>query len=141
MQEYLAEKFPGQDLSRAADSFMHPTSHWHTQSLPGCRSKSTGQINVSKMHTLKCAAYNLGLLLRKVWGSCKPRNAAAAGTVLLFAFWTLLLRAAIATGQATNMTWRWWLGISGLWVVSLVVNRSVRFIRACRKKCHSLTGC
>ena len=34
-----------------------------------------GQINVSKTHTLKCAAYNLGLLLRKIWGMRKPRNA------------------------------------------------------------------
>lgn len=41
-----------------------------------------GQNNVSKMHTLKCAAYNFGLLLRKVLGCCKPRNAAVAGTVL-----------------------------------------------------------
>jgi hypothetical protein len=93
------------------------------------------------MHTLKCAAYNLGLLLRKVWGFCKPRNAAVAGTTLLFVFSTLLMLAAIASDQATNMTWRWWLDISGLLVVSLVVNRSVRFIRACPKKCHSLTGC
>ena len=30
---------------------------------------------MSKTHTLKCAAYNLGLLLRKVWGMRKPRNA------------------------------------------------------------------
>jgi hypothetical protein len=34
-----------------------------------------GQVNVSKMHTLQCAAYNLGLLLRQVWGMRKPRNA------------------------------------------------------------------
>jgi hypothetical protein len=33
------------------------------------------------------------------------------------------------------------LGISGVLVVSLLVKLSVRFIRACRKKCHSLTGC
>lgn len=43
----------------------------------GRRAWLRGQINVSKAHTLKCAAYNLGLLLRKVWGYCKPRNAAA----------------------------------------------------------------
>ena len=34
----------------------------------GRRSWVRGQTNVSKLHTLKCAAYNLGLLLRKVWG-------------------------------------------------------------------------
>jgi hypothetical protein len=27
------------------------------------------------LHALKCAAYNLGVLLRKVWGMRKPRNA------------------------------------------------------------------
>jgi transposase len=41
----------------------------------GRRAWLRGQTNVSKTHTLKCAAYNLGLLLRKVWGMRKPRNA------------------------------------------------------------------
>jgi len=27
-----------------------------------------GRTNASKVHVLKCAAYNLSLLLRKVWG-------------------------------------------------------------------------
>lgn len=107
----------------------------------GRRTWLRGQINASKMHTLKCAAYNLGLLLRKVWGMCKPRNAQAAGTALFFVFWTLLMLAAIVTSQATDRIWIWWLGISGLLVVSMVANHGIRFIRACRKKCHSLTGC
>lgn len=42
----------------------------------GRRSWLRGQTNVSKLHTLKCAAYNLGLLLCKVWGYCKPRRRA-----------------------------------------------------------------
>lgn len=63
----------------------------------GRRAWVRGQTNVSKLHTLKCAAYNLGLLLRKVWGCCKPRNAKAAAAVFLFVFWALWrLRAAIA---------------------------------------------
>jgi transposase len=41
----------------------------------GRRAWVRGQANVSKTHTLKCAAYNLGLLLRKIWGMRKPRNA------------------------------------------------------------------
>src|ERR1035438_6514638 len=41
----------------------------------GRRTWLRGQTNVSKAHTLKCAAYNLGVLLRKVWGMRKPRNA------------------------------------------------------------------
>ena len=41
----------------------------------GRRTWLRGQTNVSKAHTLKCAAYNLGVLLRRVWGMRKPRNA------------------------------------------------------------------
>ena len=40
----------------------------------GRRTSLRGVINVSKIHLLRCAAYNLGLLLRKVWGMNKPRN-------------------------------------------------------------------
>src|SRR5262249_31533361 len=40
----------------------------------GRRSWLRGLCNVTKAHVLKCAAYNLGLLLRKVWGMSKPRN-------------------------------------------------------------------
>lgn len=40
----------------------------------GRRSWLRGLPNVNKAYTLKCAAYNLGLLLRVVWGYAKPRN-------------------------------------------------------------------
>lgn len=40
----------------------------------GRRTWLRGAVNVSKIHLLRCAAYNLGLLLRKVWGMSKPRN-------------------------------------------------------------------
>jgi len=43
----------------------------------GRRSWLRGLGNVTKAHVLKCAAYNLGLLLRKVWGLGKPRSAAS----------------------------------------------------------------
>jgi len=36
----------------------------------GRRAWLRGQTKVSKAHTLKCAVYNLGLLLHKVWGNC-----------------------------------------------------------------------
>jgi transposase len=58
----------------------------------GRRSWLRGVVNVSKAHVLKCAAFNLGLLLRKIWGLSKPR--AAAG--LLFA---LLLQLACWCGR------------------------------------------
>jgi transposase len=107
----------------------------------GRRAWWRGQTNVSKMHTLKCAAYNLGLLLRKVWGFCKPRNAEAAGTALFFVLSLFPVMAAMVISQATNRVWVWLTVIPGLLLVSLVANRTVCFIRACRKKCHSLTGC
>jgi transposase len=40
----------------------------------GRRSWLRGLENVTKTHVLRCAAYNLGLLLRKGWGMSKPRN-------------------------------------------------------------------
>jgi hypothetical protein len=48
----------------------------------GRRSWLRGQTNESKAHTLKCAANNLGLLLRKVWGMCKPQSAKAGAAGL-----------------------------------------------------------
>ena len=50
----------------------------------GRRSWLRGLGNVTKAHVLKCAAYNLGLLLRKVWGLSKPRSAAG--------FWAFCIR-------------------------------------------------
>ena len=42
----------------------------------GRRSWLRGTVNVTKAHVLRCAAYNLGLLLRKVFGLGKPRSGA-----------------------------------------------------------------
>jgi transposase len=55
----------------------------------GRRAWLRGQENVSKAHTLKCAAYNLGLLLRKVWGMSKPRNWEERAAALLLRFFGL----------------------------------------------------
>jgi transposase len=107
----------------------------------GRRSWLRGQTNVSKMHTLKCAAYNLGLLLRKVWGFRKPRNAEAAGAAWLFGCWTLLLLAAMALAGATGRLKNLLLGLTGLLVVSWAAHRAIQFTQTCRKKRHSLTGC
>jgi hypothetical protein len=107
----------------------------------GRRAWLRGQPNVSKMHTLKCAAYNLGLLLRKVWGLCKPRNAEAAGAALFLVFSTVLLLAMPRTDHTTGRLWIWLLSASGLLLVSLVANRVIRFMHTRRKKCRFLTGC
>ncbi len=107
----------------------------------GRRTWLRGQTNVSKLHTLKCAAFNLGLLLRKVWGFCKPRNAKAAGTAWFFMVSLLLVLAATATAHPTSRIGVWWIGISGSALVSLVANLAVRLICARQEKRHSLTGC
>lgn len=107
----------------------------------GRRAWLRGQTNVIKMHTLKCAAYNLGLLLRKAWGLCKPRNAEAAGAALFFAFLSLWTLAIMVASHMTNYICGWLWDISGLLLVAALANRIVRFIHARRKKCHSLTGC
>ena len=107
----------------------------------GRRAWLRGQTNVSKMHTLKCAAYNLGLLLRKVWGMCKPRNAEAAGAASFFVLLSLLIFAATVASRMTDRIWGWLLGVSGLLLVAPLANRTARSIRAGREKCHSLTGC
>ena len=53
-----------------------------------------GMENVTKIHTLKCAAFNLGSLMRKIFGLAKPRNweaslatALAAAFFMIFGVW------------------------------------------------------
>jgi transposase len=56
----------------------------------GRRSWLRGLENVSKSYLLRCAAYNLALLLRKAFGLSKPRNLAAAwGLVSALLRWFL----------------------------------------------------
>jgi transposase len=102
----------------------------------GRRSWVRGQTNVSKLHTLKCAAYNLGLLLRKVWGYCKPRNAktgAAAGFfagLILLAMADLLICQSIKSSAGVG-----WGEYRSLWVSAMaVISIGVWF--SFRKKCR-----
>ncbi|MGD0208057.1 MAG: transposase [Verrucomicrobiota bacterium] len=107
----------------------------------GRRAWVRGQTNVSKVHTLKCAAYNLGLLLRKIWGYCKPRNAKAAAAAL---FWALLLLAIVIAAIViwrTSPTIGGWLGKLGLLLVTATATACVRAILCSRKNHHFLTGC
>jgi transposase len=66
----------------------------------GRRSWLRGQTNVSKSHTFKCAAFNLGLLLRKVWGLSKPRNAAEVTVAFFFRILGMCLMAAAITSRS-----------------------------------------
>jgi transposase len=107
----------------------------------GRRAWLRGQTNVSKTHTLKCAAYNLGLLLRKIWGYCKPRNAEAAAAAL---FWSVLLLAIVIAAIViwrTRPTIGGWLGELGLMLATATATACVRAILSSRKNHHFLTGC
>lgn len=72
----------------------------------GRRTWLRGQTNVAKTHTFKCAAYNLGLLLRKVWGLRKPRSAAGGRAGLLLEFFASC--ALTAAAMARNIVRRLW---------------------------------
>src|ERR1017187_4316114 len=99
----------------------------------GRRAWVRGQTNVSKVHTLKCAAYNLGLLLRKVWGMSKPRNAAAAGAALFLAIFVLLAVMAKVIGRRLEPRMGWWLSGYAVLLVTVISFTSFRFIRGNRK--------
>ena len=86
-----------------------------------------GQLNVSKTHTLKCAAYNLGLLLRKAWGFCKPRNAEAGAAALIFAFSALVALVAAIVGQKTDWLIGWWLCGCAVLLVTIATVRCLRY--------------
>jgi transposase len=73
----------------------------------GRRSWLRGQTEVSKSHTFKCAAFNLGLLLRKVWGMSKPRNAAKGAVALLFALLSVCFMAAAIASRNIRMKFYW----------------------------------
>ncbi len=107
----------------------------------GRRSWLRGQTNVSKAHTLKCAAYNLGLLLRKVWGMCKPRSAKAGSAglfLLLWAIWTLV---AVITRGAKERQLHWLSDTGILLLVTVTAIRCIHSIRSFWKNRRSLTGC
>jgi len=107
----------------------------------GRRSWLRGILNVSKAHTLRCAAYNLGLLLRKVFGYCKPRNAEAAGAALFFVIWAILALAFSITGPATSAVLTMLLGIGGIMVLFRTIVPVAVPIHAGGKIGRSLTGC
>jgi transposase len=75
----------------------------------GRRTWLRGLVNVAKAHVLKCAAYNLGLLMRKIHGMRKPRNADAGAAGLwpeVFGLCALgLTMAAVTTTKAQPRIW------------------------------------
>jgi transposase len=130
----------GRQLNRWRSERCERTFAHVCQTGGGRRAWLQGQANVSKVHTLKCAAYNLGLLLRKVWGYCKPRTL-QAGAALFLAMLVLLAGAALMVGRKMDLRIGWWLGGSGLLLVTITAPACTRCILGFRKNRHSLTGC
>jgi transposase len=103
----------------------------------GRRMWTRGQTNASKLHTLRCAGYNLGLLLRKVWGMGKPRSWATTRADAFLSFLALTAMTAAMLYAVTD-------GLIPLEVLLLLLATAflgVQAIFKCQKKCHSLTGC
>jgi transposase len=99
----------------------------------GRRTWLRGQPNVSKMHTLKCAAYNLGLLLRKVWGMRKPRNADEGGWGGLLAALAWLALATVIVYRMTTRTQSMFWDVFGLLLITAVPGAAFGFMHRLRK--------
>src|SRR5271169_3118457 len=102
----------------------------------GRRTWLRGQSNVSKLHTLKCAGYNLGLLMRKGWGMCKPRNSQAGAAGQFCAFLWLLAVAVVVASQTIYPSISSWRDEYGWWLATAIIVISVHFILGYRKNHH-----
>jgi transposase len=107
----------------------------------GRRAWVRGQINASKVHTLKCAAYNLGLLLRKVWGMCKPRNAEVGAAGLFLTLWAVWTLTAVITRGAADRQLRWLMDPWMLFLITVMTIRCVLFTRLVWKRPDFLPDC
>jgi hypothetical protein len=80
----------GKGLSRKRSELVERTFAHVCETGAGRRTWLHGMENVTKIHTLKCAAFNLGLLMRKIFGLAKPRNwEASLATALAAAFFMI----------------------------------------------------
>ena len=64
----------GRRLNRKRSEYCERTFAHVCETGGSRRSWLRGLENVGKIHSLKCAAFNLGLLMRKAFGLSKPRN-------------------------------------------------------------------
>jgi transposase len=99
----------------------------------GRRAWLRGQTNVSKTYTVKCAAYNLGLLLRKVWGMRKPRNADAGLWGLFLAFFGCLIMTASIIYSRTTSLQSMSLGLGGALLILVLTAHGRVFIHHTRQ--------
>jgi len=101
----------------------------------GRRTWLRGQTNVSKAHTLKCAAYNLGVLLRKVWGMRKPRNADEGVWGGLLAGLAWLALAAVIVYRMTTRTDSMYWDVTELFLITAVAGAVFGSVRRSQKNC------
>jgi transposase len=107
----------------------------------GRRAWLRGRMNVSKAHTMRCAAYNLGLLLRKVWGYCKPRNTEAMAKALFWIFCALLATAATAIAAGFRPLGAPQPDVYHLLLLLFLANAVAALLLHTRKNRLFLTGC
>jgi transposase len=105
----------------------------------GRRAWVRGLAEVAKLHWLRCAAHNLGLLLRKVYGMIKPRGMKAVGAAFagLFALFCLV---SVTVLEPTG----WILGaILLIGLLHIVVSRAPPYLLLKREllTAGSLTAC
>jgi transposase len=105
----------------------------------GRRMQVRGQTNASKLHTLRCAGYNLGLLLRKVWGLSKPRSAKTGAAGLFLTLWAVGTLIALITRGTSDRQLRWLLEPWILCLVTVMAVRCIHSIRGFWKRRHLLT--
>ena len=102
----------------------------------GRRSWLRGIINVSKAYTLKCAAYNLGLLLRRVWGLRKPRNGDERKMSQFLKFLSLVILVALIASMGTKLNLSLCLGAAVAILIAIVAVR--RSFRGQARRKHAL---
>ncbi len=96
-----------------------------------------GQTNASKRHTLRCAGYNLGLLLRKAFGLGKPRSWATGRTGVFWAFLAIGVLVAVGAHGSTRPLPLLAVILSFTAALTILVHLTFRG----RKNHHFLTGC
>jgi transposase len=96
-----------------------------------------GQTNASKLHTLRCAGYNLGLLLRKVWGISKPRSWENGAAENFLTYLALTAATAALIGVTTGLP----SGFAALLLPLVWAILVTQLIFQCQKNCRFLTGC
>lgn len=109
----------GRRLSRRRSEVVERTFAHVCETGGGRRTWLRGLVNVRKLHLLRSAAYNLGLLLRQVWGMGKPRSWEAGGAAAVAAAAALVA----ASGDALD-AWGVLTTVLGVFLLFLIGARS-----------------